>query len=217
MSAALKGASSVHEEMTVGSVASVSADLDVAHSAVSETFGAGSTQMQVLFVDGRFFVGGALAQQLKAPTPWVSVDPQGTDRLAKALQPATQALQSALKAGAGSVPSIPGAEATVTKVEAGATTYHLVLTPAQVKSGLSTNPMLSQLTTANPKALEMLLKSPLAYDYTLDAQGRPERVVMQVAGQTMTMTFSQWGSAPAVSVPPASQVTPSSALGTGSA
>ncbi len=119
--------------------------------------------------------------------PWVKVDPKATDPLSSMFAGLAgdmgdpRQLATALK----------GTKATVVSSTAKATVYDVTINPSA---------LLGSEATAAPSA------EPVKARYTLDAKDRPTEMTVQAQGQTITITFSDWGSAVKVAAPPADQV-----------
>jgi polyisoprenoid-binding protein YceI len=86
--------------------------------------------------------------------------------------------------------ALEGTKATVVSSTGDATTYDVTIDPSALLGGAS----------AAPSA------GPVKARYTLDAQSRPTAMVVEVQGQSVKITFGDWGRPVNIKAPPADQV-----------
>ncbi|MGA8979146.1 MAG: hypothetical protein WB473_08520 [Pedococcus sp.] len=120
--------------------------------------------------------------------PWVKIDPKGTDPVSKMFAGLTgemgdpRQLATALKGSTATVVSSSGEESV----------YDVTIDPSTLTGGGTA--------TASPSA------QPVKARYTLDASDRPTKMTVDAEGQTITITFADWGKPVTITVPPADQV-----------
>lgn len=206
MQAAMKAAGTAHAELTTGDQA-MGGDFDFA--ATPATFSLSSErageQVTMLFIDKVLYLGG---NSLTGVTDkkWIKLDPAATDDpMSGMVAPLFSAFASisdptALTSG------ITDATATVTGTSGGQVSYSIELTPAQVKA--MTDALATKLLgTAAPAATASPAGQTI--ELTVDAQDRPLMMAVKegTSSKTITAKYSQWGTAPAITAPPASEVT----------
>jgi len=120
------------------------------------------------------YIGGGITKGLGAKTPWLQIDPKGTDKLSQKLAPLVTSLASASASSdpAASLSSLAGARATVTTTSATSTTYKVKLTAAQLAEMAKKQPALAR---AGGQAL--------TFDYTVTSAGLPQKVSITVRRQ----------------------------------
>ncbi len=132
--------------------------------------------LQVVSAGGVIYMKG-LPTQLTGGKEWVKVDPKGTDAMSKAMR------EGGSTAGDPQtmVDALKGGTATVVDTNGGNTHYKITGTS---QPGLTNATM----------------------DITVDSQDRPVTSVVEAAGSTITVDYSDWGTPVTVSAPPADQI-----------
>lgn len=150
------------------------------------------SEMEMIAVGDFVYLKG-LPGQAK---PWVKVDPAADD-------PVSQMFKGIVEGGVSDpgkmAAKLKGTQATVTSRKGGTTTYELSLDPTTALAG-----------TSAPGPSASAATQPLTMVYVLDAQDRPVTVSTKVAGQGVTVTYSDWGKKVEIAEPPADQVGPMS-------
>jgi hypothetical protein len=141
--------------------------------------------LEVVSVDGIIYLKGFPG----GSKPWIRIDPKGDDPMSQMFG------QMVGKAGANDprqiAKALEGAKATVVSESAEGSVYDVTIDPDKLISGAQTSaPAVDQVTAR----------------YTLDSQDRPTKMTLDVEGQTVTITFSDWGVATKITAPPASQI-----------
>lgn len=140
--------------------------------------------LQIISSDGLIYMKGLPG----STKPWVKIDPKGTDPVSKMFAGLTgemgdpRQLASALK----------GSKATVVSRTADESVYDVTIDPSTLTGGSTA--------TASPAA------QPVTARYTLDASDRPTTMTVDAQGQTISITFADWGKPVTITVPPADQV-----------
>jgi hypothetical protein len=96
--------------------------------------------------------------------------------------------------------ALKGVKATVKSSDSTSTTYTVTLTKAQLaemaKKGAP---------GVSPEDLGSM-PAEISYDYTIGADKLPQKMQMDLSGQSMEMSFSKWGETVSIAAPPASEV-----------
>jgi hypothetical protein len=150
------------------------------------------SEMEIIAVGDFVYLKG-LPGQAK---PWVKIDPAADD-------PVSQMFKGIVEGGV-SDPSkmaanLKGTQATVKSISGGNTTYEFSVDPAKAMGA-----------TAGPSPSASASAKPLAMVYVLDADGRPVTISTQVADQSISVSYDDWGKKVEIAEPPADQVGPMS-------
>jgi hypothetical protein len=124
--------------------------------------------------------------------PWVRIDPKATDPFSKMFAGLTGEMGDPRQLAK----ALEGTKATVVSSSPDATEYDVTIDPSKLA------PATGQPTgqTATPST------APVKARYTLDAQDRPTTMKVDAQGQTVVVTFADWGKPVSVQAPPADQV-----------
>lgn len=136
--------------------------------------------MQVVMLDGIFYMQGIPG----STKPWVRIDPKGDDPLSKLVAEATGDLGDPRQFAK----ALDGTKAQVVSSSADATVYSVEIDASKV------------LGDAAQSAGNVTAR------YTLDSKDRPTKMVVEVQGETVTLTLQDWGQDVDVVAPPADQV-----------
>ncbi len=203
VSSASKAKGTTHIALSMAGGGALQMDVDLRNASVRESVDVGGPSLVVLIVDKKAYIGGGIAKTFGAKTPWVQIDPQGTDKVSKQLAPVVASLATAAESSdpAASLSPLADAKATVTASSTTSTTYRVKLTAAQ----------LAELAKKQP-ALAKAGGQPVTFDYTVTSAGLPQKIGITVGGKTIVTTYSGWGAPLKITAPPASQVTLTSAI-----
>ncbi|QGN58242.1 hypothetical protein [Nostocoides sp. HKS02] len=124
--------------------------------------------------------------------PWVKIDPKATDPFSTMFAGLTGQMGDPRQLAK----ALEGTTATVVSSSADATVYDVTIDPSKLTgaSGQTSGQ------TATPSV------GPVKARYTLDAQDRPTAMKVDAQGQTVVVTFADWGKPVSVQAPPADQV-----------
>ena len=120
--------------------------------------------------------------------PWVKIDPKADDPLSQMFADLTGDMGDPRQLAK----ALEGTRATVVGSTADSTTYDVTIDPKALLGGAAAS--------AAPAA------EPVQARYTLDAQDRPTVMSVEVQGQSLKITFGDWGTPVTIKVPPADQV-----------
>jgi hypothetical protein len=123
--------------------------------------------------------------------PWVEIDPKADDPMSRMMAGFTGGNLGDPRA---MVKAFDGVKTTVTEASGDTTAYEASIDPARLLGDGASK------STAAP-SLE-----PVKVTYVLDAKDLPTEIRTQVSGQSVTVTFSDWGAKVMVEAPPADQV-----------
>jgi hypothetical protein len=140
--------------------------------------------LQVVTTGGVVYIQGIPGSS----KPWVKIDPKADDPMSKAFAGATGDMGDPRRLAK----ALDGTKATVVSASADATVYDVTIDPSKLLGGAGQ--------TAAPSV------GPVTARYTLDQKDRPTTMVVKVAGETITITFADWGEPTDVVAPPADQV-----------
>jgi hypothetical protein len=142
-------------------------------------------KLEVVSLGGVIYMKGLPGSE----KPWVKIDPKADDPVSK------------MFAGLGGQDNDPrqfakalqGTRAKVVGTSGDTTEYEVTIDPTKLLGGTGGS-------TAAPSV------APVTAHYTLDKQDRPTLMTTQVQGQTLKITFSDWGKKSTITAPPADQV-----------
>ena len=144
------------------------------------------SEMEIIAVGDFVYLKG-LPGQAK---PWVKIDPKGDD-------PISQMFKGIVEGGVSDptkmADNLKGTEATVKAKEGDTTTYEFAVDPAKAMGS-----------TPSPSASASA--EPLTMTYVLDKDDRPVTISTSAAGQSIEVTYSDWGKKVDIAAPPADQV-----------
>jgi hypothetical protein len=141
--------------------------------------------LQVVSIGGLVYLKGIPG----GSKPWVKIDPRGDDPLSQ--------MFGRMAGGSGAndprqiVKALAGTKATLVSQSAAGSVYDVTLDPSKLLSGTA---------TSAPTV------GPVTARYTLDKQNRPTEMTVDVQGEKVKITFSDWGVPTKIAAPPASQV-----------
>ena len=140
--------------------------------------------MQIVSTGGVIYMKGLPGSK----KPWVKIDPRADD-------PVSQ-MFAGLAGDMGDprqlAKALEGSKATVVSSTADASTYDVTIDPKALLGGAAAS--------VAPDA------QPVKARYTLDADNRPTLMTVDVQGQSLKVTFGDWGKAVTITAPPADQV-----------
>ncbi|WP_404380994.1 hypothetical protein LL946_12150 [Knoellia locipacati] len=144
------------------------------------------SEMEIIAVGDFVYLKG-LPGQAK---PWVKIDPNGED-------PISQMFKGIVEGGVSDptkmAANLKGTQATVKAKEGGNTTYEFAVDPAKAMGS-----------TPSPSASASA--EPLTMTYVLDKDDRPVTISTSAAGQSIEVTYSDWGKKVEIAAPRADQV-----------
>lgn len=140
--------------------------------------------LEVISVGGLVYLKGIPG----GSKPWVKIDPKGDDPMSQMFG------QMVGEAGANDprqiAKALEGAKATLVSESADGSVYDVTIDPSALPGAPDSAPA----------------GDPVTARYTLDSQDRPTEMTVEVEGQKVAITFSDWGVATKIAAPPASQV-----------
>ena len=144
------------------------------------------SEMEIVAV-GEFVYLKGLPGQAK---PWVKIDPSSDD-------PISQMFKGIVEGGVSDptkmAANLKGTEATVKAKDGDTTTYEFSVDPAKA---------LGSTPSPSPSAT----MAPLTMTYVLDKDDRPVTISTTAAGQSIEVTYGEWGKKVEIAAPPADQV-----------
>lgn len=120
--------------------------------------------------------------------PWAKIDLKADDPVSKMFA----GLAGDMSDPRQLAKALEGTKATVVSSTADASSYDVTIDPSAILG--------EEGSTAVPST------APVKARYSLDAQGRPTTMVAQVQGQTVKITYGNWGKPVTIKAPPADQV-----------
>lgn len=146
------------------------------------------SEMEIIAVGDFVYLKG-LPGQAK---PWVKIDPKADD-------PISQMFKGIVEGGvsdpAKMAANLKGTEATVKAKDGDTTTYEFSVDPAKAMG-------------STPSPSPSATMKPLTMTYVLDKDDRPVTISTSAAGQSIEVTYGDWGKKVEISAPPADQVGP---------
>lgn len=146
------------------------------------------SEMEIIAVGDFVYLKGLPGQE----KPWVKIDPAADD-------PVSQMFKGMVEGGLSDptrmASNLKGTQATVTSKDADRTTYEFSVDPAKALGS-----------TASPSPSTGTAAKPLTMVYVLDKEDRPVTVSTQVSGQTVEVSYGDWGKKVEITEPPADQV-----------
>ncbi|WP_370893909.1 hypothetical protein [Janibacter sp. GXQ6167] len=156
-------------------------------------------KIEMIYVDKVLYLGGdSLASSLNGKK-FAKIDPNGTDPMSQMMAPMMQVLDLAAQP-AQMLEAVDGLEAKVVAVDGDTVTYETAITAEQAKQIAEKLLGGSDLPNNAANAEAMTVTQVVGKDDLLQS-------VKTVSGQQTTeFAYSDWGSAPKISAPPASEV-----------
>ncbi|MBT9256369.1 hypothetical protein KMZ32_17660 [Phycicoccus sp. MAQZ13P-2] len=205
-SAAVKAKGTAHMTMkTTGQGAgTIEADADYSGDSpkMVMTVDEAGESFQMVYLDKVMYMGADSFKEMTGGKKWLKIDPSGDDPMSQMMGPMLDQMESTVANPTEQLKDVEGAEAKVSKVENGLTTYQVTLTKEQLSAMVKKQSGLPGLTE---EALKQVPDG-VTYDMTLDAEGLPVTVDMDMGGEKMSITYSKWGEPVTVEAPPASEV-----------
>lgn len=203
--AAVQAKKTAHMSMTTGSEGTIEADLDYSGSSpkMSMDMSESGQSFKVVYIDKVMYMGGDTFKEMAGGKPWIKIDPSADDAMSKMMGPMLSQMESAMANPTEQLKDVEGVKGTVTKVEDGVTTYEVKLSKEQLAE------MVKKQAASMPGVTEEALKQMpdgVSYEMSFDAEGLPQTVTTDLAGQKLVMTYSKWGEPVTVEAPPASEV-----------
>lgn len=201
--AAVKAKKSAHMTMDLGSEGTMDADVDYASTpqSMKMSMKLSDQTMELIYVDKIMYMGGDTFAQLTNGKKWIKIDPTGTDPMSKQMGPMLSQIQSSMANPVEALATLKGVKATVKSSDATSTTYTVTLTKAQLAE------MAKKQGAPGVSADDLgSLPAQISYEYTIGADKLPQKMTMDLSGQTMEMSFSKWGEPVSIAAPPASEV-----------
>ncbi|MBM6404812.1 hypothetical protein JQN72_11210 [Phycicoccus sp. CSK15P-2] len=193
--------------VTVAAGGDGSSEIDVDYSsgspAMSMTMTAEADEpVRMLLVDGVMYMTGDSVGEMTGGRSWIKIDPDGEDMMSRMMAPVLEQMASTVDPAHQFI-VFEGTEAEVIAVDADTVTYSVVLTEEQLDEALDT-----QAESIPGLTKEGLAQMPdgMSYEMTLDAEGLPLSMGMDIAGEAVTVTYSDWGKKVDIAAPPASEV-----------
>ncbi|QKE83815.1 hypothetical protein [Arthrobacter sp. NEB 688] len=203
--AAVQAKKTAHMSMSTGTEGTIEADLDYSGSSpkMAMDLTESGQSFKVVYIDKVMYMGGEEFKQMSGGKQWIKIDPQGKDSMSQMMGPMLQQMESAMANPTEQLKDVDGVKGTVTKVQDGVTTYEVKLTKDQLAQ------MVKKQAAGIPGVTEEALKQMpdgVSYEMSFDAEGLPQTVTTDLAGQKLVMTYSKWGEPVTVQAPPASEV-----------
>lgn len=203
--AAVQAKKTAHMSMTTGSEGTIEADLDYSGSSpkMAMDMSESGQSFKVVYIDKVMYMGGDTFKEMAGGKPWIKIDPSADDAMSKMMGPMLSQMESAMANPTEQLKDVEGVKGTVTKVEDGVTTYEVKLSKEQLAE------MVKKQAASMPGVTEEALKQMpdgVSYEMSFDAEGLPQTVTTDLAGQKLVMTYSKWGEPVTVEAPPASEV-----------
>lgn len=203
--AAVQAKKTAHMSMTTGSEGTIEADLDYSGSSpkMAMDMSESGESFKVVYIDKVMYMGGDTFKEMAGGKPWIKIDPSADDAMSKMMGPMLSQMESAMANPTEQLKDVEGVTGTVTKVENGVTTYEVKLSKEQLAE------MVKKQATSMPGVTEEALKQMpdgVSYEMSFDAEGLPQTVTTDLAGQKLVMKYSKWGEPVTVEAPPASEV-----------
>ncbi|MBM6400143.1 hypothetical protein [Phycicoccus sonneratiae] len=204
-SAAVKEKGTAHMTMQAATSGTIEADADYSGDSpkMAMTVSESGDTFQMVYLDKVMYMGGDSFAEMTGGKKWIKIDPQGDDMMSKMMGPMLDQMESTVANPAEQLKGVEGATATVTKVADGVTTYQVKLSKEQLAA------MVKKQAAGLPGLTEEALKKVpdgVTYDMSVDAEGLPVTVAMDMGGEKMTITYSKWGEPVEVKAPAASEV-----------
>ena len=140
--------------------------------------------MQIVSTGGIIYMKGLPGSK----KPWVKFDPKADDPLSQMFAGMTGDMGDPRQLAK----ALEGTKATVVSSTADSSTYDVTIDPKTLLGGAAA--------TAAPSA------EPVKARYTLDADDRPTLMEVEVEGQSLKISFGDWGKPVTITAPPADQV-----------
>lgn len=203
--AAVQAKKTAHMSMTTGSEGTIEADLDYSGSSpkMAMDMSESGESFKVVYIDKVMYMGGDTFKEMAGGKPWIKIDPSADDAMSKMMGPMLSQMESAMANPTEQLKDVEGVTGTVTKVENGVTTYEVKLSKEQLAE------MVKKQATSMPGVTDEALKQMpdgVSYEMSFDAEGLPQTVTTDLAGQKLVMKYSKWGEPVTVEAPPASEV-----------
>ncbi|GIL37411.1 hypothetical protein [Phycicoccus sp. DTK01] len=203
--AAVQAKKTAHMSMTTGSEGTIEADLDYSGSSpkMAMDMSESGESFKVVYIDKVMYMGGDTFKEMAGGKPWIKIDPSADDAMSKMMGPMLSQMESAMANPTEQLKDVEGVPGTVTKVENGVTTYEVKLSKEQLAE------MVKKQAASMPGVTEEALKQMpdgVSYEMSFDAEGLPQTVTTDLAGQKLVMKYSKWGEPVTVEAPPASEV-----------
>lgn len=203
--AAVQAKKTAHMSMTTGSEGTIEADLDYSGSSpkMAMDMSESGESFKVVYIDKVMYMGGDTFKEMAGGKPWIKIDPSADDAMSKMMGPMLSQMESAMANPTEQLKDVEGVTGTVTKVENGVTTYEVKLSKEQLAE------MVKKQAASMPGVTEEALKQMpdgVSYEMSFDAEGLPQTVTTDLAGQKLVMKYSKWGEPVTVEAPPASEV-----------
>lgn len=196
MSSAMKDKGTAKLSMKAGGLTMNGAMKVTSPVAYTMTMGASGQSVDMIYVDSSLYLGGEALASMLGGKKWVKVDPNGTDAFSKRMAPALEQMESATdptKMYAG----MDDVTMTVDSVDGDRVTYGAKLTEEQIKKYAEKR---GQSVPSGTGVGDMSMH------LTVTKGGLPEKVSTQVMGQSVEMTYTDWGTPVDIAAPPASEV-----------
>lgn len=204
---AVKAKGTAHMSMKTAGQGAGTIEADADYSGTSPkmtmTVSESGEDFQMVYIDKVMYMGGDSFTELTGGKKWIKIDPKGDDAMSQMMGPMLSQMETTVANPAEQLKQFAGAKAKVTKVENGVTTYQITLTKAQLSE------MVKKQTAGLPGVTEEALKqmpNGVTYDMSVDAEGLPTTVAMDMGGEKISITYSKWGEPVSVKAPAASEV-----------
>lgn len=140
--------------------------------------------MQIVSTGGIIYMKGIPGSK----KPWVKIDPKGDDPVSQMFAGMAGDMGDPRQLAK----ALEGSKATEVSSTADSSTYDVTIDPDALLGGAAGS--------AAPAT------EPVKARYTLDAENRPTLMVVDVQGQSLKVTFGDWGTPVTITAPPADQV-----------
>lgn len=205
-SKAVEEKGTAHLTTTTKDAGATEADVDFTGSSptMKMTMTEQGDTVDMVYVDKVMYMGGDSFTEMTGGKRWIKIDPKGEDMMSKAMGPLLSQMESSMGNPAEQLEAYGDAQAKVTKVEGGVTTYEITLSKAQLAAAVKKQT--EALPGITEKALEKIPAEGLTYTMSIDADALPVTFSMDLAGEQLEMSYSKWGQKVDIEAPAASEV-----------
>ena len=204
--AAVEEKGTAHLTMSASGSGETEADLDLSGSSptMSMTISEQGETIEMVYVDKVMYMGGDSFAEMTGGKRWIKIDPEGDDMMSQMVGPLLGQIESSMGNPAEQLEAYADATATVKAIEDGVTTYEVTLTKKQLAAVLKKQP--EALPGVTEQALKDIPAEGITYTMSLDADSLPVTLAMDLAGESVELTYSDWGKDVAIEAPKASEV-----------
>lgn len=205
-SAAVKEKGTAHMTMTAPGAGEIEADVDFSGASpkMSMSVAQEGESVDMVYVDKVMYMGGESFTELTGGKKWIKIDPDGDDMMSKMMGPLLGQMESSMGNPAEQLKAYGDADAKVTAVKDGITTYEVTLTKAQLSKAMKSQE--EALPGLSEEALKQIPDEGMTYSMSVDETYLPTTLEMELSGQAIDMEYSKWGEPVDITAPKASDV-----------